>query len=506
MLDKHDHFLNLSSNSLQMLRTISFLLLFTLANLATAQIRFACEIENLPEDFILVQKPVQGNYFPQVPEKIMQGKKGRFLIETADDTPGFLTIHLGQGRDVRIFMEPGRTSMMEVDMTDFARSLKFSGPTADQNDFLQGLDRTALLPVDGSLAERSVNLDEKPKDGYLSMVDHIEAERKVLDRRGKRFSDAFSQAVEQDIVFYHACVFTEKIAKDYDLYRLGRQARFNPKWAEYWGKAYQMTNFAEENGGVSEYFLRTLDHYLGTYRLGYRQENEYIDPDLSIGEQFLEYDRLLSNELQGQQLEYALAGVLSLRALKGKNEPVLFDLFQKYQNDFPHSPYLENFRQTASPIGIALEKMEVALPPGMIDLTSENVQSLDDLLGRFPGKVIYMDVWASWCSPCLFEFRLNDPLERFAEGKDIVLLFISVDDEDRREQWTKIIKDNNLKGYHLMADFSLRDELINTFGDGSNLALPHYIIYDKKGKLVDRNAKQPSHNSLLFSELQRYLD
>lgn len=491
-----------------MYRLGTLLLLCLLAHFATAQIRFSCNIDNLAQDFILVEKPYRGKYFPQAPEKILAGKKGRFLIETTDNQPGFCNLHLGEGRVIRIFLEPGRTSSLSVNMDNFERSLKFSGPQAAQNKFLNGLDRSEVLPVTHEFTARGGLEEEvRPKDAFLSVTDYIEAEQKVLKKKGKKnFSAAFIRAMQQDIVYYHTCRFSQKVAKEFERHQNGEYSQFNEKWANYWAKTYELPDFSDPSAGVTEYYLRTLDDYLGAYRLGYLEENEYLDPDLTIGEQFLEYDRLLWKDLAGEALEYAIAGVLSYRARMGKNEPILFDLFQKYRNDLPNSPYLKLFEKAVQPISDFMSEESVKLPHGMVNLSDQDINTVEELLDLFPGKVVFMDVWATWCSPCLFEFRQKRGLEEFAEGKEIVLLFISVDDTDREERWRKIITDHDLKGYHLMASYSLRDELINTFGDGSNLALPHYMIYDKSGNLANGNAEQPSRNHLLYRQLERYLD
>lgn len=477
--------------------------------MVSAQIRFSVEVKNYFADFILVEKPIQGKYFPQTPEKILAGKKGRFLVEVADEIPGFLNIHLGEGRVVKVFLEPGRTNGMSVDMDAFERSLKFSGPHAEQNKFLNSLDRSALLPLFDSFMTRSGNeVEVKPKDYYLEMLDYIEAEKKVLRRKGKKkFSPAFMEAMEQDIEFYHTCRFTNMVADDYQRKQAGENSTFTSKWAEYWTKAYQVPDFKNSNAGVTEYYLRTLDHYLGAYRLGYMEENEYLDPDLEMGEQYIEFDRLMWKDFSGDALEYGLSGVLAQRALAGKGEPILFDLYQKFKNDFPNSQYLKPFEEVVAPIGSYLEEDKVVMPEGIVDLGEiGGFNNLNELLEMFEGKVVYVDVWATWCSPCLFEFRQKKALEEFANGKEIAFLFISVDEVDRKERWQKIIIENNLKGYHVLADFTLRDELISRFGEAGNLALPHYMIFDKKGNLANGNAKQPSHNVQLFKQLEMYLD
>jgi hypothetical protein len=37
-------------------------------------------------------------------------------------------------------------------------------------------------------------------------------------------------------------------------------------------------------------------------------------------------------------------------------------------------------------------------------------------------------------------------------------------------------------------------------------AIPHYIIFNKKGEMVNSNAPRPSQESKLIKELNKYLD
>ncbi len=494
-----------------MMKTVgTFLLLALLPYWAISQIRFAVEVKGLENDYILVEKPFNGAYFPAAPEKIYRGKKNRFLIESNDDQHGFLKIDFGGGNTARVFLEKGQTNSLSVDFDNFEKSLHFGGPKAAQNKFLNELDRTPFFPnrTDLIAARSGSGLEEKPKDSYLNIIDHIEAEKKILERKGKKkFSRAFIEAVQQDITYYYISKFSEKVANDYRAHVQNQPSRFTSKWAHYWSKIYEHMPAVPSGAIYSPYYLTALDYYYGDFRLGHNNEAIYSDPDLALGEQYLEYDRLLWEDIKGPQLEYALAALFSQRALLGNNEPVLFDLFQKYKNDFPSSPYLKLFENAVASIGESLKEEAFKFPEGMVQLDARGeINSIEDIMKIFKGKVVYLDIWATWCSPCLFEFRQKKPLEEFVEGKDIALVFVSVDNEDRKEKWQKTIIDNDLKGYHVLANYSLRDELIDKFGDGSNLALPHYIIYDKKGRLADRNAKQPSHNSVLFSDLKRYID
>lgn len=488
----------------------TLLLLILLPVWAFTQIRFVVEAKGLENDYILVEKPTNGEYIPSLPEKVLKGKLNRFVIESNDDVPGFMKIYLGAGRTVKVFLEPGKTSSLKVNLADFEKSLKFEGPQSSQNKFIRDLDRSPVyMGADEQFATKSfVNDDVKPKEYYLDVLDNIDAEKSILIRKGKKkFSSEFLTAMGKDITFYHVCKFSKMISQDYQASKNGNPSRFSSKWAYYWSKIFETQPLNDPANAVTEYFPLTLNYYIGDYRLGYQGEAMYEDPDLSIGEQFLEYDRLLWEEFKGAQLEYTLTSVLSQNALLGNNEAILFDLFQKFKNDFPTSRYLPHFEKAVAPIGELLVEEKFKFPEGVIQLDAEmEINSIEDIMVMLKGKVVYIDVWATWCSPCLFEFRQKKPLEDFVQGKDIALVFISVDNEDRREKWQNTIVDNGLKGYHIMANYSLRDELIDKFGDGSNLALPHYMIFNKNGKLADGNAKQPSHNTKLFNDLRRYID
>ena len=473
------------------------------------QMLFSGTVAGLADSTILVERPVGGQYFPGNGEAVKLDAMGRFSVNIDGNQPGFLHLHFGQGRAIRVFVEPGAANGMTVDMADFERSLGFYGPKAVQNQYLQRLGRHQNEGIGQALPPQALHSGlDGPKALFDALENQMETEKKALRKAGKKaFSQDFLLAVELDIDYYYRSLFSAVCHYEWKAQQV-QSGSLAPEWGNYWEKIFPLKNLLEGKGAVSEYYLHLLHDYVGAYKLGYMQENEFLDADMAKGEQFLEYDRILWKYFSGNTLEYSVAALFTHAASLGNNEPILAELFQKYKMDFPESAYLPLFENSIENIVVKTDETSYQFPPGIHQIGQNGeVASLQDLLGLFKGKTVYMDIWATWCSPCLFEFRQSQDLQRFAAQQDqeLVLLFVSVDDDSRLEKWRKTIESHQLKGFHILANFALRDELINNYGDGSNLALPKYLIFDKKGNLVVPDAKAPSQNVLLIQQLQQYI-
>ncbi|MDN3663849.1 TlpA family protein disulfide reductase [Algibacter miyuki] len=121
-------------------------------------------------------------------------------------------------------------------------------------------------------------------------------------------------------------------------------------------------------------------------------------------------------------------------------------------------------------------------------------------LGDFKGKYVYIDIWATWCAPCLKQVPYLKKVEKQYHGKNIQFVSISIDKENAHNKWRKMVTDEEFVGVQLLADNNRESEFVAAYqADG----LPRFILIDPEGNIVDSNAPRPSSQNLikLFNEL-----
>ncbi len=163
--------------------------------------------------------------------------------------------------------------------------------------------------------------------------------------------------------------------------------------------------------------------------------------------------------------------------------------------------------------GIALKK---ELPKGSASPTFDNYEnyngdttSLEDLKGKY----VYIDVWATWCGPCIAEIPSLKELEKTYHGKNIAFVSLSVDDgrsykgetqEESmalaKEGWKKMIAEKELGGVQIIAPEGWKSKFVQ---DYKITGIPRFILVDPDGNVVSPDAPRPSSEGIkkLLAEL-----
>ena len=80
------------------------------------------------------------------------------------------------------------------------------------------------------------------------------------------------------------------------------------------------------------------------------------------------------------------------------------------------------------------------------DFTYPDVDGKMVSLSDFKGKVVLVDVWATWCGPCRQQIPYLKKLEEEMHGTDVVFGGVSVDESKDKQKWLDFIKTEGLKG------------------------------------------------------------
>lgn len=126
---------------------------------------------------------------------------------------------------------------------------------------------------------------------------------------------------------------------------------------------------------------------------------------------------------------------------------------------------------------------------------------------HFKGKVVYVDFWGTTCPPCLEEFRnFTRPLKKYYQNNSkIAYLYIA---SGTRLIWKQQLQKFDLTGSHIFLDKNAYARLYHDAVRGAKdtfVTMPRYVIVDKHGVIVNKDAPSPGEPDSIKTFLNKYL-
>jgi thiol-disulfide isomerase/thioredoxin len=282
----------------------------------------------------------------------------------------------------------------------------------------------------------------------------------------------------------------------------------NMKYRKYTSLLGRAKRLNSEPDGLDFSFFRTLDLtdeeaceiYQAYNRLTYRYILNLVNTQgiyfESSGDNTKFYDsfyRTIMEELNGKVRDVVLSCFIT--DLLSRNETCATEYYDRFQahckskelRKMAESLYLEYFSLTESGVDSGVEFIQIDNQPPM------------EVLSRFENKVVYLDFWASWCSPCIAAIPHTMALANHYQHEDVVVIFVG--HSDQRSSLENAIKKHNILGKHFILDEKESEIWKMEFEVGG---IPSYVLLDRNQKVVEFNAPHPDEE-LIFEMIDSLL-
>lgn len=121
--------------------------------------------------------------------------------------------------------------------------------------------------------------------------------------------------------------------------------------------------------------------------------------------------------------------------------------------------------------------------PSEVELHRVNEAGLRERLEANRGDVILLDVWATWCVPCVEAWPKMLKLRDQYSDKGLTILSLSVNKPVKEQEVRDFLARKGIPGEPLLLDVENFNEFVARVGDKWEGGVPALLIYDRTGEL-----------------------
>ncbi len=435
---------------------------------------FSCNNNQNKADYVLVDGTVKNAEAKTLTFTGYDFNKDVSIVEngTFKDTlriekDGYYSIKVGTESSI-IYLENGGTLSVTIDASQFDESLQYEGTLAPENNYLASKYLYNELNFDSKKVFSQNETDflntnatmQKAYDSILKL-NKVENKNFIAFEAGERnYTKASNFENFQNYHRYYSKDESFKVTPTY--YENVSQINFADTAAYRNSTSYQQL--------VASHFERLAGSDL--------EKNDTLDGTLAY----------LKKVDENFPAGYAKQNLMRDRIMYGMTpNNSLSEVYNIYKNTNPAAEDLEPITKRYA-ILQTLQKGNSSPT-----FTYENYEGGTKSIADFKGKYTYIDVWATWCGPCLGEIPSLKKVEEDYKGKDVQFVSISIDNKKDYEKWRNMIAEKKLGGTQLMADNNWQSQFVKDYAING---IPRFILLDRNGNIISADAPRPSDRKL----------
>ena len=260
----------------------------------------------------------------------------------------------------------------------------------------------------------------------------------------------------------------------------------------------------------------------GAYKLPkefneYKKTISFDNKDLIEYDEFIEFIRLFYRfEFTQEMLElgsYNLAQYCKTYVDKIRSKPVpkrskdivLYTGIQHYMNELVKEKYDDLVKQVINDFdsknfkkgmeesykfhkGVTYRLSEGIVAPVW---KARDINGKEFSLKSFKGNFVFVDVWATWCAPCIDQLPHLTRIANQCRSKNVKFVSISID--TNVEQWKKFVNQRDDEVIQLINPRGFKSNLVKQYEINS---VPRFMLFNPQGKVINVDMDRPSNPDL----------
>jgi len=431
------------------------------------------KVENKPADMDSWKFAVTG-FTSNVPYTMPVADDGSFEKEIPITDVQDVYLYLDDA--ITIFSYPGDTIEVYFDGNKHSETLRLKGKNTDREKELAlclqiyNNHRQAFLDIPGLKYNRDIGEEElisKLNEYYDSKIETIksfEKENGKFPFLGKFRDEAYFESIlpltnKKELLPKIHCEYPDEISTLRDN---GTESAPTPPYTTLDYKRFR----------TNDSYRTFLEYYVSDSGLFFKPVSAYVKNNYYFALSCLTNDAIRDWYIT-RKLNFAFT------YFNFNETAFVYNEFKKICANKDYLNLLERKYQAAL-------RIQPGSPAPDFELKDENgkLVKLSDLKGKF----VYMDFWGMSCAPCIHEFRNSTPqLREKYKDFDIVYVYINITDDEA--SWKRGIERYDLQGINLIAEGWEENPTCQAY---NILGIPHYVLIDKDGKIVNNKSERPS--------------